>query len=183
MALGDARAINLHTGSVDAVLTSPPYLNAIDYMRGHRLALVWFGHSLAGLREIRAISIGSERGSKPGSTVWCEVKATLGDLSELPNRRHTMVDRYIRDVVDMAREIHRILKPGGTTTLVVGNSCLKGVFIKNSAAVSKALELAGLTFVEETVRDLPHRNRYLPTGGGSSLAKRMREETVLKFVA
>jgi hypothetical protein len=115
VALGDSRAINLQTGSVDAVLTSPPYLNAIDYMRGHRLALVWLGHTLADLREIRAMSIGSERGSKPGSTFWCDVKATLGDLSELPNRRHAMVDRYITDVVDMAREIHRLLKPGGTT--------------------------------------------------------------------
>lgn len=183
VALGDARATNLRAASADAVLTSPPYLNAIDYMRGHRLSLVWLGHALADLREIRAASIGAERGAEPGSTVRAEVKAALGDLSELPRRRHAMVDRYVADVVDMAREIRRVLKPGGTTTLVVGNSCLKGTFIKNSAAVSKALELEGLTFVEETVRDLPPGSRYLPTAEGSSLAKRMREETVLKWAA
>lgn len=183
VALGDARAIDLQAASADAVLTSPPYLNAIDYIRGHRLSLVWLGYALADLREIRAASIGAERGMETGSTVRVEVKAALGDLSDLPRRHHAMVDRYVSDVVDMAHEIRRVLKPGGTVTLVVGNSCLKGVFIKNSAAVSKALEIEGLTFVEETVRSLPHRSRYLPTTEGSSLAKRMREETVLKWAA
>jgi len=43
------------------VLTSPPYLNAIDYLRGHRLALVWLGHELGPLKEIRANSVGAER--------------------------------------------------------------------------------------------------------------------------
>ena len=41
---GDARSLaTIDNGSVDAVITSPPYLNAIDYLRGHRLALVWLG--------------------------------------------------------------------------------------------------------------------------------------------
>lgn len=181
--LGDARSINLPSCSADAVLTSPPYLNAIDYMRGHRLSLVWLGHSLAALREIRGTSIGSERGATPNSEDWAAVKGALGDLTGLSRRHNAMVDRYVVDVLGMAREIRKVLKPGGVATLVVGNSCLKGVFIRNSAAVSKALETAGLTFVQEAVRDLPHRSRYLPTSEGSSLAKRMREETVLKWAA
>ncbi len=44
--IGDARALSrVRKGSVDAVVTSPPYLNAVDYLRGHRLSsffdLVW----------------------------------------------------------------------------------------------------------------------------------------------
>ena len=50
---GDSRALDLANSSVDLVLTSPPYLNAIDYMRGHRMSLVWLGHSLRTLRMIR----------------------------------------------------------------------------------------------------------------------------------
>ena len=45
----------------DLVITSPPYLNAIDYLRGHRLALIWFGYELTYLRAIRSTMIGSER--------------------------------------------------------------------------------------------------------------------------
>ncbi|MBX7250268.1 MAG: hypothetical protein K1X35_14640 [Caulobacteraceae bacterium] len=181
--LGDARALSLEDASADAVLTSPPYLNAIDYMRGHRLSLVWLGHSLSTLRTIRSSSIGAERAPELGAEVHRDVKAALGDLTDLPQRHAGMVNRYVTDVVSMAKEIRRVLKPGGRTTLVVGNSCLKGVFIRNSAAVSKALELEGLTQISEEIRPLPNQSRYLPTAEGSSLAKRMREETVLTWAA
>lgn len=181
--LGDARALSLTDHSADAVLTSPPYLNAIDYMRGHRLSLVWLGHRLSELRRIRSDAIGAERAPDAEIAVREEVKAALGMLSELPRRHHAMIDRYVVDVVALAREIKRVLKPGGMTTLVVGNSCLKQVFIKNAQAMAKALELEGLTQVSEEERDLPSRSRYLPTSEGSSLANRMRTETVLKWVA
>lgn len=180
---GDARRMPLSDAIADAVLTSPPYLNAIDYMRGHRLSLVWLGYSLRNLRAIRSSSIGAERAPDHGAVVEAAVKAALGELDGLPRRHTAMVNRYVADLVGMASEIRRILKPGGTATLVVGNSCLKGVFIKNSSAVAKALELAGLRFKGETVRELPTASRYLPTSIGSSLANRMRQETVLTLVA
>ena len=183
VAIGDARALALKDGTADAVLTSPPYLNAIDYMRGHRLSLVWLGHRLSELRATRSSSIGSERASDPGAVVVAAVKDALGDLSGLHGRHLAMIERYVVDIVAMAGEIRRVLKPGAEATLVVGNSCLKGVFIKNSAAVSKALELTGMAFQEESVRELPSSSRYLPTAEGSSLAKRMREETVLRWAA
>jgi len=183
VSLGDARAIALDDRSADAVLTSPPYLNAIDYMRGHRLSLVWLGHRLSDLRRIRSDAIGAERAPDGEAALREEVKAALGDLTDLPQRHHAMVNRYVVDVVALAREIKRILKPGGVTTLVVGNSCLKQVFVKNAGAMAKALELEGLTYVSEEERDLPSRSRYLPTSAGSSLANRMRTETVLKWAA
>ena len=46
--LGDARTLDgIPDEGFDLVLKSPPYLNAIDYIRGHRLALVWMGHAMA----------------------------------------------------------------------------------------------------------------------------------------
>ncbi len=41
--LADARNLPLEDQSVDIVITSPPYLNAIDYIRGHKFALIWMG--------------------------------------------------------------------------------------------------------------------------------------------
>ena len=57
---GDARAIPLKPASVDIVITSPPYLNAIDYLRGHKLSLVWMGHSISKIRLLRSNNIGTE---------------------------------------------------------------------------------------------------------------------------
>jgi DNA modification methylase len=59
---GDARALPLADGAADLILTSPPYLNAIDYMRARGLTLVWLGYPLDVLRDARGGAIGTERG-------------------------------------------------------------------------------------------------------------------------
>src|SRR5258705_6512964 len=56
--LGDARNLPLASKSIDLVITSPPYLNAIDYMRCHKFSLIWMGYSIEHLRGIRSTNIG-----------------------------------------------------------------------------------------------------------------------------
>jgi hypothetical protein len=58
---GDARRMPIADSSIDLIVTSPPYANAIDYMRAHKFSLVWFGESVADLSKLRAEYIGSER--------------------------------------------------------------------------------------------------------------------------
>lgn len=180
---GDARKLaSVEDGSVDAVLTSPPYLNAIDYMRGHRLSLVWLGHRLSDLRRIRSDSIGAER-SPDHHDPHAELSAmreSMGDLESLPSKFARMVERYVQDIRRMMAELARVLKRGGRATLVVGNSCLRGVFIRNSAAVAAAARFSGLELTSETERPLPSQSRYLPLTS-KSLAKRIRTETILSF--
>jgi DNA modification methylase len=179
--LGDARRIRLEDNSVDAVITSPPYLNAIDYMRGHRLALVWLGFRLSRLRTIRSNSIGAERSpDQPGSRE-SEIQRSPGDMTALPTRHRGMIDRYIQDVLGMSKEVARVLKPGGVATFVVGNSCLSGVFIRNSEVLKLAARKAGMTLIEESERSLPPSSRYLPISAGGALGKRMRTEAMLTF--
>lgn len=181
--LGDARELCLEDASVDAVLTSPPYLNAIDYLRGHRLALVWLGLSFPKLRSIRSSSIGAERARDQAVTAAPDcVKEAMGDISSLPSRYQNMIDRYAADVYKMVGEAARTLKIGGQATFVVGNSCLKGAFIRNSDAVLEAAKLHGLEDKGSIERDLPIGSRYLPTPEDGALGKRMRTETILRFV-
>lgn len=40
----DVRNLNLPKGSIDAVVTSPPYMNALDYVRDNRLRLWFLGY-------------------------------------------------------------------------------------------------------------------------------------------
>lgn len=183
--LGDARCMSsVERNTVDAVVTSPPYLNAIDYMRGHRLSLVWLGHSLSDLRVIRSGSIGSERRPKQEATDAdsVAVKVSMGALEGLPAKFDSMVGRYVQDIICTVGEIARVLKSGGRAVFVVGDSCLRGVFIRNSNAVESAAKLAGLRLVGRVERDLPTQSRYLPMTT-EQLAKRMRTEAVLSFAA
>lgn len=185
VSIGDARnLVELADSSVDAVLTSPPYLNAIDYLRGHRLALVWLGYDLKTLRHIRSNSIGAERAPDVPDTSEHIRRITdaMGPQANLPSRYRTMIDRYAQDLHRMTAEATRVLRLGGTATFVVGNSCLKGVFIRNADGLAAAAEIAGLTQTDSFERSLPVRKRYLPITTGGALSKRMRTETISSFV-
>lgn len=186
IATGDARDLDISNSSIDLVLTSPPYLNAIDYMRGHRMSLVWLGHSLGSLRSIRSTSIGAERGPDAGSAAYLfdEIRDDMCADATLSSRHAAMVARYAEDVYRMMSEASRVLKSNGRAVLVVGNSCLKGSFIKNSAGVARAGRMVGLKLVREVERDLPDQSRYLPMPSQlhAPLGGRMRTESVLTFV-
>lgn len=182
VSLGDARAIDLKDGSVDAIMTSPPYLNAIDYMRGHRLSLVWLGHSIAELRGIRSSTIGAERAYDTQCSIADSIATAMCDLNRLDTKQRKMVIRYAGDMERMMFQANRVLRKGGSATYVLGNSCLKEVFIRNSEGVAKAGVHAGLTLANVAERDLPAANRYLPVTKTGSLSKRMRTETILTFV-
>lgn len=177
---GDARALVLDAESVDAVITSPPYLNAIDYMRGHRMSLVWLGHSIPSLREVRSNSIGAERAADAHErhTDVELVLAAMRGVDALDRRLEGIMTRYALDLIHATSEIARVLKPGGRSTFVVGNSCIKGKFIDNAGGVSVAAGIAGMSVVNSRERDLPNASRYLPVSG-DSLSKRMRTEVVL----
>lgn len=176
---GDARSLQVADGAVDAVVTSPPYLNAIDYMRGHRMSLVWLGHSIPALRTVRSTSIGAERASSAEvSDDVVSVKESMRGTDPLDSRLEGIVTRYAIDLLAMTSETARVLKTEGRATFVVGNSCIKGRFIDNAAGVANAAAKAGLLVEQSRERDLPAANRYLPVSG-DALSKRMRTETVL----
>jgi hypothetical protein len=182
---GDARDLRtVPDSSVDAVLTSPPYLNAIDYMRGHKMSLVWLGHRPQDLGRTRSSSIGAER--RPDEPFDAEkfaaTKQAMGELALLPARFHGMVERYVVDLHRMISEVQRVLKPRGSATFVMGNSCLRGVYIENSAGLRCAAEAAGLSALEQWERELPTRSRYLPTPATGALSKRMRKEVILRVM-
>ena len=182
--LGDARGlVNIRNGTVDAVITSPPYLNAIDYLRGHRLALVWLGEGLEKLRRIRSTSIGAERAPdvRRGRELFRRIRCVMGDVDQLPRRYCMMIERYAEDLYRMMSEIARVLRPGGTVTLVVGNSCLKGVFVRNADGVAEAARMVGLKLTGMSERTLPDSRRYLPVTEEGQLARRIRTETICGF--
>ena len=80
---GDARRLDVASGSIDLVLTSPPYLNAIDYMRCSKFSLVWMGYNVDRLRKIRGDSVGAEASSEAAmGTPWVQ---TLNQAIRLDN--------------------------------------------------------------------------------------------------
>ena len=185
---GDARALPVDTASVDMVITSPPYLNAIDYLRGHKLSLVWMGHSISEIRTIRAGNIGAEvlKDSTSNEAIQEAMKAMV-DLDSLDNRRQGMVQRYVWDMGKVMEECARVLKREGRAVFVVGDSAISGVFIKNSEALIRLANNNGLSLVSRNTRPIETKRRYLPPPeserAGDKMQGRMREEVILEFRA
>ena len=170
---GDARTLSLEDASVDFVLTSPPYRNAIDYMRCHKFALVWMGHPLADLRELRGTMIGTERGlwSLDGIPAPLEERLQRSDTE----RQAALVRQYLSDMRKLLTEIQRILKPKGLAALVVGPTMINSRRSDAAQVFGQLAEAAGLRLVGSTTRLLDVTRRSLPVpqqaGRQNDLAK------------
>lgn len=181
----DARVLEgLDDESFDLALTSPPYLNAIDYLRGHRLTLVWLGYQVGPLRKTRAVSVGAEK-SMPRADVPIDVSPFVKERSgaTITPRHWGWIHRYAFDMDVVLRQLGRVVKRDGQIVLVLGNSFLRGVVINNASLIEALAKRIGFRLQDRRTRKIPARRRYLPPPGSgqSALDARMRTETVLAF--
>jgi len=183
---GDARELKVRAASVDLVLTSPPYLNAIDYMRCSKFSLVWMGHKVEKIRAIRRESVGAEAGGATASadlSVAMVIKK-LRLTPALSDRGTAILCQYVSDIDRSVAEVSRVLKAHGRAIYVVGDSTVRGTFIRNSSIVVAAARRHGMQLISRHSRKLPENRRYLPPprgGDSGSLNARMRREVVLVF--
>lgn len=185
VSLADARQLPIDDASIDIVITSPPYLNAIDYIRGHKFSLVWMGHSIKELRNIRATTVGTESvGKANGENAGIErLMTSICDVNKLSSRRADILRKYIRDMRAVLSETWRVLRVGGKAIFVIGDCNLNDSFVQNSRCIEKLAKERGLFVIKKRSRRLPENRRYLPppssSNAGKALKKRMREEVIL----
>jgi hypothetical protein len=182
---GDARKMTIEDSSIDLVLTSPPYLNAINYMRCSKFSLVWMGHNVSEIRQIRAQSVGTEASSEQAvEAEWVKsLIKQLGLKPALSSRDHALLSQYVWDMERALAEVSRVLRARGRAVYVVGDSTVRGTFIRNSSIVASVAEKHGLTLHSRHSRALPANRRYMPPPkpDGSAMDGRMRREVVLVF--
>jgi DNA modification methylase len=181
--LGDARKLPIGSKSIDMIITSPPYLNAIDYLRGHRLSLIWMGYSIPSLRIIRSENIGSQGSRNNHQQSLERIVALMCDKKKIPSQLTGMLKTYLSDLQLMLKETFRVLKPSGSATFVIGNSSVQGVYVRNSTALVEISKGIGFKLVKCKIRRLPANRRYLPPPSKNAgiISKRMRTETVVTF--
>ena len=184
--LGDARRLPIESSSIDIAISSPPYLNAIDYVRAHKFSLVWMGHSIEDLRKVRAENIGTEIGMESGNPIVANAVGRMTQLEELPSRERGWLVRYVTDMEKTISELSRVLVPKGRAVLVVGDTTMRDVYVRNSRAISYVGEHHNLQVVRCRRRKLPPNRRYLPPpslrGSGAMLRNRLRTEVALELV-
>jgi len=184
---GDARDLPLPDSSVDLVITSPPYANAIDYMRAHKFSLVWLGEAVGKLSELRSSYIGSENCRGVGENhLPAETATTIAALAAQDPRKARILEKYFADMKRVLAEILRVLRPGSAAGIVVGPSTMRGLRIATHQHLGEIARDLGFDLVGMSQRELDRDRRMMPARLGNhsmnGIEHRMHEEFVIGMV-
>ena len=129
----DARNMSIYdSGTFDLALTSPPYLNAVDYPRTHQLEMYWLGFASGSLQSLKRMHVGTEAvlSSEYNSLhkTGCDsADEVIERIYSLDPRRAFIASKYIKDMLENLTEVHRVLKNGGAYVMVIGNNLMRGI--------------------------------------------------------
>ena len=154
---------------VDAVITSPPYHNAVDYYRRHQLEMFWLGltetHAdrlkllprYVGRARVRMGDPALQRLDELGtlSSSWYE------KMQAVSVHRANAFAHYVLSMKDVFRQIGALLRPGRPAVFVLGHSEWKGTTIPTSDLF---VEMAGDGFRLTDRLWYPVKNRYMSYG-------------------
>jgi len=143
----DARGLDLPPGSVDLAVTSPPYVNGMDYVNNYKLDLTWLGYarSYTDLRRLRESMVACDNlgreairphlGTEDVEDAWLreilqQIRSNVGrKRSYRRDDAHGVVKRYFLDLRPVLAGVYHALRPGGRFRLVVGDSLLAGTYV------------------------------------------------------
>ena len=150
---GDVRhmeADDLPDDSVDLIVTSPPYGNAMDYHLYHRFRLLWLGHD--------PIAFG---------------KLEIG--SHLKHQRESSgFSTYFDDMVAALAGMSRVLKNGRYAVLVIGDSVYEGQTYDTAALLAEKSKSLGFDSAGVIERELHKVKRSFSHAG-----RRASKESIL----
>jgi DNA modification methylase len=101
--VGDSRNLPLNSGSIDGIVTSPPYSIALDYVANDAHALKALGYNLPEIRE---------------------------EFIGVRGKGQVKINLYNEDLKESLKEMFRVLKPNKYAVIVIGNATYLGKEIK-----------------------------------------------------
>ncbi len=151
--VGDSRILPMEKESVDFCVTSPPYLNWVDYTKIYALemALLMNGDEI---KRARSDSVRSYIGAKEPK----EIRVDSEHLDELfenlerlpqPSKPPAIVKGYFGDLFMNLQSIYNSLIPGGKAAIVIGNSCLPNLDINSDLILAELAK--GIGFEDEGI--------------------------------
>jgi hypothetical protein len=135
--LADARKLPFASESVEAVITSPPYINVFNYHQNYRAAA-----EILGWRPLEA------------------AQSEIGANRKHRGNRFLTVVQYCMDMAQCIDEIARTMKLGSPLVITLGRtSNVLGVAFPNGALIRKLLEISG-AFSEIDVAERVFTGRF-----------------------
>jgi DNA modification methylase len=167
--------------SVDLVVTSPPYANAIDYVRANKFSLAWLGISVADLGRLRNNYIGSETVRRMADApLTPSTEDVLQSLKALDRKKEAVLRKYYLEMRDALQEMRRVLLPGRHAVIVVGTSTMRGMDVRTPKCLADIARIEGFEIESVLRRSLDRDRRMMPFAKGlTQIERRMGTEEVL----
>ncbi len=157
----DARSLNIPDNSVDFVLTSPPYLNRLDYVVDHLPALTLLSGFLdINIDRLRRQMIGTTKiNEKNGKIDKSWGRNCVKVLSAIKQHKSKASDtyyywtyyQYFKDMYTILTELKRKCRNGALGLFVLQNSYYKEIDISTSKIICEMASNIG--FKGEVIRD------------------------------
>ncbi len=156
---------NLPAGSVDLIVTSPPYLNNYHYNRNTRPHLYWLGlcNSTQDLKQLEYMNFGTYwQNARELDSVELdplayddEIEHSIAEIRRKNPEKGIYGGRgwanyaalYFNDCARFLNGANWCLRSGGTALVVIGNSILQGVPIPTDRFLARIAERCGLETV------------------------------------
>jgi len=164
----DAREINApeYKGNITLAVTSPPYINAFDYVRALRLENAWLGfYGDSNITDIKKKQIGTENipvkeyGESISKTGIKVLDSSISKIVKRDKKRAYVVYKYFMDMSKNFKEIKRLLRSKGHYVVVVGDSKIKDIKIPTKDIFIEIAEING--FKLSNYFSYIIKNRYL----------------------
>jgi hypothetical protein len=184
--------------SVDACISSPPYLNQVSYAEVTRLELHFLGlvHTWREMTEQvsrRLVASSTQQVTRRASEHAAEylrflpgTSASVTTLSRRlqhaqaavrrPKKYDQLIGCYVADIVRVLHNLHRALAPGARAAWVVGDSAPYGVYVDTPALLSLAAAELGFEVLDDVF--LRERGGRWPSVGGRH-ERRLSERLVV----
>lgn len=134
----DARVLSSFTdASVDLIVTSPPYPGNYDYVAHHQTRLRWLGLDERPLAE-------NELGARRRVD---------------PQRPRDAVEAFSRDLDEVLRAVHRVLRPEARALFVIADSVVARQVVRAEPLLLSAAKRVGLSWIATASQRRPHFHR------------------------
>ena len=178
----DSRAVPLLDDSVDLIVTSPPYANALDYVRAHKFSLVWLGESIPALSSLRSQYVGAERLPDRDISLPTTVATAVSAIGVSDRHKSRVIEKYFWDMRLVLGEMLRVLRPGKAGVVVVGPSTIRGTALETHTHLATLASHQGFKVVGVEKRELDRDRRMMPARfnhDNSGIERRIHEEYVI----
>ena len=121
----DSSYFSLHR-EFDVLITSPPYLQAQEYMRTVKMELFWLGYNDEEIRKLSRLEIPYRKADRLIQTPTLEKirsKLTRADLVKL-------LDSYFCHTINALENAMNQLKTNGTACIFIGNPLIDGIKVE-----------------------------------------------------